>query len=798
MRNKTCIKCDLGKKINITNRCLMNEQLSQKDILFIVPNPTYNDEYSGEPFKDSVYSILHQILSSFKYTNYHLSYALKCFNKGAKPINRDYKDCFSEYLYNEIIQVSPKIIVFLGKIDLDPYPFTNFGIVQDSSLLLFEHKYLYTHNLHESDKIINIAEHIHLALNSCSNENIIENVSYKILSKDNILEFIEDCQKSKLVSFNVLTKDYTHVKVLNTENVIYNISFSFQPGSSFVLPINHPSQDYDYLSLLKIIETQIFSNNKIIKLSQNTKFHLHWLRFYGIFKFAGKYYDTMLLNHLLNNRDKHSLKELVKKYLPLNIDYDRFYKKHSTRTVPLDISLDYSARVSDIVYRLFIIMIDNVMNKSNLFEATEKIFRPLTMRLYEAENFGININYPKLNQITIPNFIKELEVIKNEIYNIDTIIQFNKNINDIYYKNLISSNKEYEKKFKTGELVKKELELINFNDEKQMLDLIYKSPYGYKCKVIKDNFGKELYSTKKDVLNKLDIDIKFKELLLKYRSLKNLVDVATNYKDFCYKYIKVHPNFFQTGHPNYRITSNNPNTMNIPTRSEQTKSYINNFKECFICPDGYSLLILDYNQIELRILALLSQDEALINDFNNDIDLHQKTADRIKGSRELGKEINFSIIYDVSAETLSFKTGITIEEANEYINNFYISYPKVKEFKQRCIDEVNGKGYFETFLGVYVYPDTENKRSIFNSVISTCASFIPQIAIVENYYKFNNNIEFINTIYDSIWYYVDNNSIELLKEEIKNNSENINISKYLGFEQNVIFKTKVEIFEKNM
>jgi len=798
MRNKTCIKCNLGKKINITNRCLMNENISQKDILFIIPHPTYNDEYSGEPFKDTMYSTLHQILSSFKYTNYHLSYALKCFNKGAKPINSDYKDCFSEYLYNEIIQVSPKIIIFLGKIDLEPYPFTNYGNIQDGSLLLFEHKYLYTYSLNEQDKIINIAEHIQIALNSCSNKEIIDDVTYKILSKDNILQFIEDCQKSKLVSFNVLTKDYTHVKVSNTENVIYNISFSFQPGSSFILPINHPSQDYGYQSLLKIIETQIFSNNKIIKISQNTKFHLHWLRFYGVVKFTGKYYDTMLLNHLLNNRDKHSLKELVKKYLPLNIDYDRFYKKHSTRTVPLDISLDYNGRVSDIVYRLFIVMIDNVMNKSNLFEATEKIFRPLTMRLYEAENFGININFPKLNQITIPNLTKELDIVKNEIYKNDIVKQFNKNLNETYYRNLISSNKDYEKKFKTGELIKNELELINFYDEKQVLDLIYKSQFGFKCNIIKDNFGKELYSTKREVLNKLDIDDTFKDLLLKYRSIKNLIDVASNYRDFCYKYISIHPNFFQTGHPNYRITSNNPNTMNIPTRNEHIRPLINNFKECITCPDGYSLVVLDYNQIELRMLALLSQDDNLINDFNNDIDLHQKTADKINGNRELGKEINFSIIYDVSPETLSFKTGITIEQAKEYINDFYISYPKTKEFKQKCIEEINTKGYFETFLGVNVYPDSENKRSIFNSIISTCASFIPQIAIVENFYKYNDKAEFINTIYDSIWYYVKIENLENIVNDIKLNSDNINTSKYLGFGQNVKFETKVKIFEKNM
>ncbi|MCR5108440.1 MAG: DNA polymerase I [Lachnospiraceae bacterium] len=299
------------------------------------------------------------------------------------------------------------------------------------------------------------------------------------------------------------------------------------------------------------------------------------------------------------------------------------------------------------------------LEKNNEYELFENIEMPLTVCLFDMEKEGIKVK---------PNVLREYG------------IQLTEQINEL-----------------ERDIIEEAGEEFNINSPKQLGEILFgkmKLPGGKKTKT-----G---YSTAADVLEKLSVDHPFVKKILDYRGLSKL---KSTYADGLLPYIsedeRIHSTFHQTITATGRISSADPNLQNIPIRMEQGRL----IRKAFVPREGCIFLDADYSQIELRILAHMSQDETLIEAFREGQDIHRITASKVFNvpfeevtslQRRNAKAVNFGIIYGISAFGLSQDIGISAKEAREFIDNYFVTFPKVKQFLDRLVSDAREKGYAET------------------------------------------------------------------------------------------------------
>ena len=505
----------------------------------------------------------------------------------------------------------------------------------------------------------------------------------------------------------------TSLKSLNAELV--GIAFSWQPGKGYYVAFPE-----DYSETRSILEEfrPFFESETIEKIGQNLKYDIKVLSNYEM-PVKGKLFDTMIAHYLINPDMRHNMDVLAETYLsyspvPIEILIGKKGKnQRSMRSVPLDQQTEYAVEDTDITLRLKLLF-EEELPKRNANALFEEIEAPLVKVLSAMEIEGINIDEAFLKELSLElsGDIKKLETAiyeqAGEVFNLASP----KQLGPILFDKLKLVNKP--KKTKTGQ-----------------------------------------YSTAEDVLSYLAKDHQIVADILQWRQLQKLqntyVDALPN--EIHPKTGRVHTVYSQAVAATGRLSSNNPNLQNIPIRTERGQQV----RKAFIPrSDEFILMAADYSQIELRIIAALSEEENMINAFKNGEDIHASTAARVfnvplnevtREQRSNAKTVNFGIIYGVSAFGLSNQTTLSRSEAKELIDTYYKTYPKLRAYISNQIHFAQENGYVETVLGRRRYlPDINSRnqvvrggaeRNAVNAPIQGSAADIIKIAMINIHKKLN-------------------------------------------------------------
>ena len=518
-----------------------------------------------------------------------------------------------------------------------------------------------------------------------------------------------------LISHEAITFD-TETDGINPLTAhLVGLSFAVNEFEAWYVPV--PESIEATLPVLAPFKA-VLQNEKTMKIGQNIKFDMLVLRKYDI-RVAGPLFDTMIAHYLLNPELRHGMDYMAEtclQYRPVPIEAligAKGKNQISMRSVPVQKVCDYAAEDADVTLRLKNHFAPLLISE-NLNELFFDIETPLIYVLAEMEYTGVALDCEALKQSSevLRKYIGDLEM---EIYRLAGV-EFN-----------INSAKQ------VGEIL---FDRLKISDEK-----IKKTKTGS-------------YSTSEDILEKLQNKHPIIEKLLEYRGLKKLL---STYIDALPEIIepstgKIHTSFNQTVTSTGRLSSTNPNLQNIPIRDEKGRE----IRKAFT-PDNAGCLFFsaDYSQIELRIMAHLSNDANMIEAFAGGADIHAATAAKIYGvpltavtsdMRRKAKTANFGIIYGISAFGLAERLHIPRAEARTLIDGYFISYPQVRDYMDRSILAAKEKGYVETiYKRKRFLPDINSNNSIvrgyaernaINAPIQGSAADIIKVAMVRIFNRF--------------------------------------------------------------
>ena len=530
-----------------------------------------------------------------------------------------------------------------------------------------------------------------------------KSIYQRIESFEELKLLVEKMMKQEIVAFDTETEG---LNALETD--IVGISFSWQKGIGYYLPIkNNKSVHEKSFEILR----PFFESTEIIKVGHNIKFDIQVLHKYNV-KVSSPIYDTMVAHYLINPDMRHNLDTLSESYLnysPISIESligKKGKNQISMRDVSIDKITDYASEDADITLQLKSIF-DKEIEVNNLSKIFYDIEIPMINVLSEMETEGIKIDTSYLEKLD-KEFEEDLEKLKKEIF-------------------------------------KKSGEEFNLNSPKQLGEILFD-----KLKLVskpkKTKTGQ--YSTSEEVLSSLANDHKIIEDILEWRSLDKLQNtyVKSLPNEVSSLTNRVHSSFNQTVTTTGRLSSNNPNLQNIPIRTANGQK----IRRAFI-PRGsdYILMAADYSQIELRVIASMSNEENMIDAFVNNQDIHTMTASKIynvdpenvtREQRGNAKTVNFGIIYGVSAFGLSQQTDLNRSESKVMIDNYFLNYPGLKKYMSDQIDFARNNGYVETIMGRRRYLQNINsqnnmlrsssERNAINAPIQGSAADIIKIAMI--------------------------------------------------------------------
>lgn len=448
---------------------------------------------------------------------------------------------------------------------------------------------------------------------------------------------------------------------------LVGLSFSIKPGEGYYIPVSAVREEAQAI----VDEFRVvLENDKIEKIGQNTKYDILVLKWYGV-QVAGKLFDTMLAHYLIDPDTRHGMDVLSENYLgysPISITTligPKGKNQGTMRDVPVENVVDYAAEDADVTLQLAHIF-EPKLKELNAAKLAEEIENPLVYVLADIEKEGVRIDIE-----TLKTYSAELE---------KDIIRFEQNVYD-----------------KAG---------IKFNlaSPKQLGEVLFdKLQLDPKAKKTKTG----QYQTGEDVLTALASKSDIVQDILDFRQLQKLKSTYVDALPLMVnsKTGRVHTSYNQAVAATGRLSSNNPNLQNIPIRTERGREV----RKAFIARDeNHILLSADYSQIELRIIAHISQEENMIDAFNKGIDIHTATAAKVYGigieevdstQRRNAKAVNFGIIYGQSAFGLSQNLGIPRKEAAEIIEQYFAQYPGIKRYMSDTMNFARENGFVETIMG---------------------------------------------------------------------------------------------------
>jgi len=579
------------------------------------------------------------------------------------------------------------------------------------------------------------------------NLNHLKSTYQKVESFEELNLLVDKMMKQEVVAFD------TETEGLNAfETNIVGISFSWKKGIGYYLPItNNKSVHEKSFEILK----PFFESTEIIKVGHNIKFDIQVLKKYNI-NVSYPIYDTMVAHYLINPDMRHNLDTLSESYLnysPISIE-SLIGKKGKNQISMRDVSIDeitnYASEDADITLQLKGVF-DKEIEVNNFNKIFYDIEIPMINVLSDMETEGIKIDTSYLKKLD-KEFEEDLGKLKKEIF-------------------------------------KKAGEEFNLNSPKQLGEILF-DKLKLVSKAKKTKTGQ--YSTSEEVLSSLANDHKIIEKILEWRSLDKLQNtyVKSLPKEVSRLTNRVHSSFNQTVTTTGRLSSNNPNLQNIPIRTANGQK----IRRAFIPRNSdYILMAADYSQIELRVIASISNEENMIDAFINNQDIHTMTASKIynvdpenvtREQRGNAKTVNFGIIYGVSAFGLSQQTDLNRSESKVMIDNYFLNYPGLKKYMSDQIDFARNNGYVETIMGRRRYLQNINsqnnmlrssaERNAINAPIQGSAADIIKIAMINinsEFKKQSLKSKMLLQVHDELVFDVHNSEKDQIKDIVKTTME---------------------------
>lgn len=579
---------------------------------------------------------------------------------------------------------------------------------------------------------------------------LLASINTKLVKKDDefksvlindekkLMEILSNIKSDTLVVFDTET---TSIDSKNAK--IVGFSFCFDEKVSYYVPINH-----NFLGVGKQISQNVAKKalEQIYKgfvVGHNLKYDFRIIRNNFDLNPPKNYADTMILAWLMEPGSSVGMDNLAMKLFTYKtIKFEDVVKKgENFSNVNFENATKYAAEDVYITFRFYKAFL-NLLDKP-LQDIAKNLEFPFIKILLDMEEEGILMDISKLKEMIL-ELDTNLKILTNEIYKLSD-------------------------------------ERFNINSTQQLGTVLFE-----RLNLPTKKKTKTGYSTDESVLNSLIDTHPVVAKILEYRELYKLQSTYTEpllnhaLKD---DKNRVYTNFLHTGTATGRLSSKNPNLQNIPARGKLAKQ----MRDCFISKNGYSLVSLDYSQIELRLLAHFSKDKALVEAFKNQEDIHTRTAISIFGTsdnqkRAIAKSINFGLIYGMGANKLSGELNITKNEAKDYIQRYFKAFVTIKDFLESLKLEAKEKGFTSTLAGRRRYFDFVNanprelamyEREAVNTKFQGSAADIIKMAMIKIEPFLNDNSKMLLQIHDELIFEVRDDYIDEFGKNIKNIMENI-------------------------
>ena len=489
-------------------------------------------------------------------------------------------------------------------------------------------------------------------------------------------------------------------------------SVAFDADDAYYVPLAHDYEGAPEQLNRETILSQIkpiLENASVDKIGHHLKYDAHILQNHGI-ELQGWYFDTMLASYVVNSvATRHGMDDVARLYLShLTTTYEQVagkgVKQKTFNQIEIETAAHYAAEDAHVTYRLYEVLSEKLKASPELDSILHKIEMPVARVLTHMEENGIELDLKFLDQLSVE--------FSNTIQNLEQ------------------------------QVIELAGEPFNVSSPKQVGEILFEK-LGIKGGK-KTSTGQ--YSTSESILEKIDHPIS--ALILEYRGLSKLKSTYTDglQKQANNDSARVHTSYHQALTATGRLSSTDPNPQNIPIRAEIGRQ----IRKAFVAPEGRVLLAADYSQIELRLMAHLSQDEALVHAFQHGQDVHRRTAAEVLGieledvthdQRRQAKAVNFGLLYGMSEFGLIRQLGFSREESQNYIKQYFHRYPGIYEYMQRTRQIASEQGFVETILGRRLYtPDIDARnmmvrkaaeRAAINAPLQGSAADIIKIAMIE-------------------------------------------------------------------
>lgn len=566
----------------------------------------------------------------------------------------------------------------------------------------------------------------------------------KVIHQDQLDALLERLFKAQLVSFDTET---TALDPMRAQLV--GMSFSIEVGQAYYIPLAHryAETQLDRAAVLEQLKPWLESGSHY-KVGQHSKYDQHVLANYDI-ALKGMVHDTLLQSYVLKSHERHNMDALASRLLGIKtLTYEEVAGKGAKQIIFDEVDVEtatfYAAEDADVTLRLHQCMLPQIEQEKGLHYIYEKIEIPAKDVLFRMERNGVLIDAALLKKQSeelgrrLVELEKEAFTLAGQPFNLGSP----KQVGEILFRTL-------------------------------NLPIIKKTPTG-------------VPSTDEDVLQQLALNYPLPKKLLEHRSLSKL---KSTYTDKLPQMIhpqtgRVHTNYAQTVAVTGRLSSNDPNLQNIPIRNKEGRR----IREAFIAPSGYHIVSADYSQIELRIMAHLSQDPGLLKAFARGDDIHRATAAEIFGieqegvtseQRRYAKTINFGLIYGMSAFGLAAQLEIERSAAKAYIDRYFTRYPGVAQYMEKTRKNAAAQGFVETIFGRKLWlPDIHHsspmrrqamERAAINAPMQGTAADLIKLAMVavQNWLdKDKLSSRLVMQVHDELVLEVAQEELELVKKKL--------------------------------
>jgi len=588
------------------------------------------------------------------------------------------------------------------------------------------------------------------AAHSVASKNIgnVEHTYHLMDTPEKRAELIAKLSAEKSICFDTET---TSVDANQAELV--GMSFAIKAHEAYYVPV--PAEQDVAMAIVAEFK-DLFENESIEKIGQNIKYDALLMKWYGV-EVKGRYFDTMVAHYLIAPELRHNMDFLAESYLsyqPVSITTligKKGKNQLSMRDIAVDRVVDYASEDADITWQLKDELAPK-LEEGELTELYDTMEEPMIKALVTMESNGVKVDTDYLNEYSV-ELEQKIDEIHKSIHE-EAGVPFN-----------IASPKQ------VGEVLFDKMKL----------------PYRWR----KTKSGQ--YSTNEEKLTELAKDFPFVEKILKYRGLAKL---KSTYVDALPRMVnpktgRIHSSFNQALAATGRLSSNNPNLQNIPIRTPEGAKV----REAFVPRDeNHVLVAADYSQIELRLIAEISQDETMLEAFINGQDIHTATAARVfdvpydevtKLQRYRAKTVNFSIIYGAGSTNLSKQLDIKRAEAKELIENYFKTYSGLKKYMGDIVEEAREKGYVKTLMGRRRYlrdinsrnalARTSSERLAVNSPIQGTAADLIKMAMIKIHQAFKKHdfkSKMILQVHDELVFDAHKDELDTILPIIKECMEN--------------------------